>query len=86
MGFTFTYNYNENFLNCKTHEELKEKFDKLEESSNCVAINLDELNQDHELNFLFAVLVSGKGIFCKGELSPDKYILLNKLFSIRKQA
>jgi len=30
-------------------------------------------------------LVSGKGIFCKGNLSPDLKSLLHKLFTIRKQ-
>jgi hypothetical protein len=66
LGFTFTYNYSENFLQTHTPVELREKFDKILHSSNCVAINLDELTPAHELNFLFAVLVSRKGIFCKG--------------------
>ena len=37
------------------------------------------------MNFLFAVLVSGKGIFCKGTLSYDHKAFLHKLFTIRKQ-
>ncbi len=50
-----------------------------------MAINLDELTQEHELNFLFGVLASGKGIFCKGNLSKDIHKLLQKLFTVRKQ-
>ena len=71
LGFTFTYNYGQDFLSSESHKELKEKFDSILSCSNCVPIDLDKLDKKHALNCIFAVFASEKGIFCKGNLKSN---------------
>lgn len=85
LGFTFTYNYDTNLLLSHTHQELKEKFEKIFTSSNCISIDFDNLDQEHFLNLTFAFFVSQKGVFCKGDFRKidDQ---LKKLLFVRKKS
>lgn len=84
LGFAFTYNYGQDFLSSESHKQLKQKFDNILGSSNCVPINLNNLNKKHLLNFIFGVLVSQKGVFCKGKIEQHGQIL-KKILRVRKQ-
>ena len=72
-------------MDCKSSIELKQKFDKILASSNCVPVNLDLLSTQSELNFLFAVFTSGRGVFCKGSLNKNKK-LIEKVLRTRNQS
>lgn len=59
-------------MESNSHIDLKTKFDKILGSSNCIPFDLNFLTPEKEMNFLFAVFASGKGVFCKGSLRKNQ--------------
>lgn len=83
-GFNFTYNYHQSLVLKDKHQDLFAIVQKISDQSNCLAIDFDDFDSSHILNLIFAILVSKKGIFTKGDFSSIKPCL-KKILKLRCQ-
>ena len=83
-GLDFTYNHHESLALSSKHQTLYETVTKISGQSNCLAINLNDFDDSHMLNLIFAIFLSNKGIFTRGDFSHIKNNL-KKILKLRCQ-